>query len=260
MATETSTETAAPGSARERLLDAAEALIYAGGIHATGVDAIVKQSATARKSFYTHFESKDALVAAALERRDERWMNWFIAGTQRRGKTARKRLLGMFEVLREWFASDDFHGCAFLNAAGEIASAQDPIRIVARKHKERLLDFVRTQCDEFAAESDMDARRAARLSRQWLILLDGAIAVALVSGNADAALDARSAASALLDSETEAKTKTKTFAADGGTSAGTDTSASKPASKSASKLTSKLTGKPASPSATQRPPSRRTAT
>ncbi|HTR07639.1 MAG TPA: TetR family transcriptional regulator, partial [Paraburkholderia sp.] len=26
--------------ARERLLDAAEALIYAGGIHATGVDAI----------------------------------------------------------------------------------------------------------------------------------------------------------------------------------------------------------------------------
>ena len=87
MATETHTESATPGSARERLLDAAEALIYAGGIHATGVDAIVKQSGTARKSFYTHFESKDALVAAALERRDERWMNWFIAGTLRHGKT-----------------------------------------------------------------------------------------------------------------------------------------------------------------------------
>src|ERR1700761_8384160 len=126
------------GSARERLLDAAEALIYAGGIHATGVDATVRQSGTARKSFYTHFGSKDALVAAALERRDERWMNWFIAGTLKHGKTARKRLLGMFDVLREWFVSDDFHGCAFLNAAGEIASADDPIRIVARKHKERL--------------------------------------------------------------------------------------------------------------------------
>src|SRR5215813_143336 len=91
-----SASASASGSARERLLDAAEALIYAGGIHATGVDAIVKQSGTARKSFYTHFDSKDALVAVALERRDERWMNWFIAGTQRRGKTARKRLLGMF--------------------------------------------------------------------------------------------------------------------------------------------------------------------
>jgi AcrR family transcriptional regulator len=240
MATDTLTEAAVPGSARERLLDAAEALIYAGGIHATGVDAIVKQSGTARKSFYTHFESKDALVAAALERRDERWMNWFIAGTQRRGKSARKRLLGMFEVLREWFASDDFHGCAFLNAAGEIASAEDPIRVVARKHKERLLDFVRTQCDEFAVESDMDARRAARLSRQWLLLLDGAIAVALVSGEADAALDARSAAQTLLDAEANPS------AGERATSTGNVTGTSP--------------GKTTSPSANRRPPSRRAAT
>src|ERR1700744_4462300 len=162
------------GNARERLLDAAEALIYAGGIHATGVDAIVRQSGAARKSFYTHFGSKDALVAAALERRDERWMNWFMTGTQQCGKTARKRLLGMFDVLREWFASDDFHGCALLNAAGEIASCDDPIRVVARKHKERLLDFVRTQCDAFAAESAIDARHAARLARAAVILLGGA--------------------------------------------------------------------------------------
>jgi AcrR family transcriptional regulator len=253
MATDNPTEAATPVSARERLLDAAEALIYAGGIHATGVDAIVKQSGTARKSFYAYFESKDALVAAALERRDERWMNWFIGGTQRRGKTARERLLGMFEVLREWFASDDFHGCAFLNAAGEIASAEAPIRIVARKHKERLLDFVRTECDAFASESSMDARRAARLSRQWLLLLDGAIAVALVSGEADVALDAQKAAETLLDAETgtateaalvdERPTSTRTV---------TDTSASKAAKKPARKS--------AKPSATRRPPTRRATT
>jgi len=201
MATDAHIENAPAPSARERLLDAAEALIYAGGIHATGVDAIVRQSGTARKSFYTHFESKDGLVAAALERRDERWMNWFIAGTQRRGTGARKRLLGMFDVLREWFASADFHGCAFLNAAGEIASAEDPIRVVAREHKERLLAFVRTQFDDFVAETKLDARRAAALSRQWLVLLDGAIAVALVSGEPDAALDAQAVARTLLDAQ-----------------------------------------------------------
>jgi AcrR family transcriptional regulator len=237
MTNETQTEAAAPGSARERLLDAAEALIYAGGIHATGVDAIVKQSGTARKSFYTHFDSKDALVAAALERRDERWMNWFIAGTQRRGKSARKRLPGMFDVLREWFASADFHGCAFLNAAGEIASADDPIRIVARKHKERLLDFVRSECEAFAAESNMEARRVARLSRQWLILLDGAIAVALVSGEADVALDAQSAGRALLDAEASVAVERRA-------------STNMPATPAAAK--------PSAP--TKRPPTRRTAT
>ena len=195
----TSTESPTSSSARERLLAAAEALIYAGGIHATGVDAIVKQSGTARKSFYTHFESKDALIAAARERRDERWMNWFIQGTLRHGKRPHSRLLGMFDVLREWFVSEDFHGCAFLNAAGEIASPDDPIRVVAREHKERLLDFVRAQCDEFVASIGVDARRAARLSRQLLILIDGAIGVALVSGDADAAHDARGAAEKLLE-------------------------------------------------------------
>jgi AcrR family transcriptional regulator len=196
-----SIESPSPGSARERLLDAAEALIYAGGIHATGVDAIVRQSGTARKSFYTHFESKDALVAAALARRDERWMRWFIDGTLRQRTTARARLLGMFAVLREWFASADFHGCAFLNASGEIAAADDPIRVVAREHKERLLAFVRVQCDEYIVESGADSQRAARLARQLLILIDGAIGVALVSGDPDVALDARAAAEQLLDSE-----------------------------------------------------------
>lgn len=198
----TSTEPLNAGSARERLLDAAEALIYAGGIHATGVDAIVRQSGTARKSFYTHFESKDALIAAALERRDERWMNWFTENTLRHGKSPRKRLLGMFDVLREWFASEDFHGCAFLNASGEIAAPDDPIRVVAREHKERLLAFVRTQCDELMSESGgADSRRAARLARQWLILIDGAIGVALVSDEPDAALDARAAAEHLLNAQ-----------------------------------------------------------
>lgn len=246
MTIETQPEPAAFGSARDRLLDAAEALIYAGGIHATGVDAIVRQSGTARKSFYTHFESKDALVAAALERRDERWMNWFVAGTQRRGKTARKRLLGMFDVLREWFASADFHGCAFLNAAGEIASAEDPIRVVARQHKERLLDFVRTQCDAFVAESQIPARHAERLSRQWLVLLDGAIAVALVSGNADAALDAQTAARALLDAEAKTKAGAKS-------ASDSDRSARRGSTHSS-------TRKSTSSSTHPRPPSRRTAT
>jgi len=184
--------------ARERLLDAAEALIYAGGIHATGVDAIVRASGAARKSFYTHFGSKDELVAAALARRDERWMRWFIAGTLAKGRTPQARLIGMFDVLREWFVSEGFHGCAFLNAAGETASPDDPVRVVARAHKARVLEFVREQSDAWAAAAGSDGRVAARLARQWLILIDGAIGVALVSGDADAALDARAAGRSLL--------------------------------------------------------------
>ncbi|AYZ63324.1 TetR/AcrR family transcriptional regulator [Burkholderia multivorans] len=187
-----------PG-ARDRLLDAAEALIYSGGIHATGVDAIVKRSGAARKSFYSHFESKEALVVAALERRDERWMRWFVDTTLARGKTPRTQLLGMFDVLRDWFLQPDFHGCAFLNASGEIADADDPVRIVARAHKARLLAFVRERLDALADDAGIERRTLARVARQWLVLIDGAIGVALVSGDATAARDARATAELLLD-------------------------------------------------------------
>ncbi|OMG72171.1 TetR/AcrR family transcriptional regulator [Burkholderia ubonensis] len=187
-----------PG-ARDRLLDAAEALIYSGGIHATGVDAIVKRSGAARKSFYSHFESKEALVVAALERRDERWMRWFADATLARGKTPRTQLLGMFDVLRDWFLQPDFHGCAFLNASGEIADADDPVRIVARAHKARLLAFVRERLDALADDAGIERRTLARVARQWLVLIDGAIGVALVSGDATAARDARATAELLLD-------------------------------------------------------------
>lgn len=196
---DTKPDLAPAAGARERLLDAAETLIYAGGIHATGVDAIVKRSGAARKSFYAHFESKEALVAAALERRDARWMAWFVEATKKRGKTPRARLVGMFDVLREWFEQADFHGCAFLNAAGEIERADDPIRVVVREHKARLLVFVREQLDAHAAQAGADRRFVARLARQWLVLIDGAIGVALVSGDASAARDARAAAELLLD-------------------------------------------------------------
>jgi AcrR family transcriptional regulator len=198
---------------RERLLDAAEALVYAGGIHATGVDAIVRRSSTTRKSLYTYFESKDALVAAALARRHERWMHWFENGTRRRGKTPRAQLLGMFDVLREWFSSPGFHGCAFLNASGEIGASDDPIRIVARQHKADLLGFVRVLCEEHVAQTGCGTRAAAALARQWLILIDGAIGVALVSGAPGAARDARAAAECLLDAmkimPRRARTKSK---------------------------------------------------
>jgi AcrR family transcriptional regulator len=186
-------------SARDRLLDAAEDLIYSGGIHATGVDAIVRRSGAARKSFYSHFESKEALVVAALERRDERWMRWFVDATLARGRTPRAQLLGMFDVLRDWFGQPDFHGCAFLNASGEVADADDPVRVVARAHKARLQAFVRERLDAFADDAAIERRTLARLARQWLVLIDGAIGVALVSGDATAARDARATAELLLD-------------------------------------------------------------
>lgn len=62
---------------REKILATAEKLIYENGIHATGMDLLVKTSGVARKSIYRYFANKDEVAAAALNARDIRWMTWF---------------------------------------------------------------------------------------------------------------------------------------------------------------------------------------
>ncbi len=176
---------------RQRLLQATEQLIYAGGIHATGMDLIVKTSGVARKSLYRHYPNKDALVAAALTARDERWMQWFIGATST-AASPKARVLSMFDALREWFASDGFRGCAFLNAAGEIGDDASPILAVSREHKARLLAYVR-ELTQAAALPDPD-----EAALQLLVLIDGAIAVALVSRDPAIADSAQRAAARLL--------------------------------------------------------------
>lgn len=182
------------GSTQERLLRSTEHLIYQGGINATGMDLIVKTSGVARKSLYKRYPTKEALVAAALQARDERWMQWFITATTQ-AATPRARVLSIFDALREWFASDGFRGCAFINAAGEIGDPANPIREVARLHKARLLAHVLTLAQAAGLPDPVET------ARQLLVLIDGAIAVALVTGDLSITDSAERAAAALLPAD-----------------------------------------------------------
>ncbi|EHK65423.1 TetR/AcrR family transcriptional regulator [Achromobacter arsenitoxydans] len=183
-----------PSDVQEKLLRATEHLIYGGGIHATGMDQIVKTSGVARKSIYKHYGTKEALVAAALQARDERWMQWFIGATTT-APTPRARLMSIFDALRAWFASEGFRGCAFINAAGEVGDADSPIRQVARLHKARLLAHVTVLA------RDAGLAQAEECARQLLVLIDGAIAVATVTGDLSITDSAERAAAALLAAE-----------------------------------------------------------
>lgn len=177
---------------RDIILDVTEKLIYKSGIAATGMDLLVKTAGVSRKSIYRYFANKEELIVAALQRRDLRWMNWFTRQVEL-APTSGERLLGLFNVLKDWFASDGFRGCAFINTSGETGDPEDPVRQVARQHKQKLLDFVLKLCTEHGVQDPQ------ALARQLLILIDGAITVALITGNPDAADDAQSVARTLLD-------------------------------------------------------------
>ena len=73
------------GPARERILGAAYELFSQRGIQAVGIDAIIERSGVARQTLYRHFGSKQELVLAFLERREELWTSgWLQAEVERR--------------------------------------------------------------------------------------------------------------------------------------------------------------------------------
>lgn len=58
---------------RERLLDSADALLFVHGVISTPVDRILKDAQASPPSLYSHFGSKEGLIAAALHRRLHIW-------------------------------------------------------------------------------------------------------------------------------------------------------------------------------------------
>ncbi|KAF2407210.1 TetR/AcrR family transcriptional regulator [Pseudomonas antarctica] len=176
---------------RDIILDVTEKLIYRHGIAATGMALLVKTAGVSRKSIYRYFANKDELVIAALQRRDERWMQWLRSEVERSDGSA-ERLLGLFSALKAWFGSADFRGCAFINTSGETGNPHDPVRLLAKAHKQKLFEYALELCK---AHGSPDPERQAA---QLLILIDGAITVALVMGDSTAADHAHCMARTLL--------------------------------------------------------------
>ncbi len=117
---------------RERLVTAAYELFARNGVQAVGVDAIIERSGVARQTLYRHFGSKQELVLAFLERREEVWTyGWLAAEVQRRERDPRRRLLAIFDVFDEWFRRPDFEGCSFINVMLEHPAADHPLHVAA---------------------------------------------------------------------------------------------------------------------------------
>jgi len=176
---------------REKILATAEQLIYQNGIHATGMDLLVRTSGVARKSIYRYFANKDEVATAALNARDVRWMEWFRSECDK-ADTPQERILNMFTVLKGWFESEGYRGCAFINTAGEVGDSADPIRQIAKLHKQKILDYA------LELTGQLNIEHASSLARQLLLLIEGAITVSRVMGDNSAADDAKDIAQLLL--------------------------------------------------------------
>ena len=119
---------AGAGGARERILDSAYELFAKNGIQAVGIEAVLARSGVARQTLYRHFDSKQDLVLAFLERREEVWTKeWLQAEVESRAAEPADRLLAIFDIFDEWFRVPEFEGCTFINVMLEHPDPEDPI-------------------------------------------------------------------------------------------------------------------------------------
>ncbi|NQV24896.1 MAG: TetR/AcrR family transcriptional regulator, partial [Rhodopirellula sp.] len=114
----------AKSGARERIVEAADRLFYAEGIRAVGIDRIIAEAGVAKMSLYNHFSSKDDLVLAVLQFRDEKITRYFESTIQKHVDDGSDRLNAFFSALKGWFESKGFRGCAFINAVVELADSK----------------------------------------------------------------------------------------------------------------------------------------
>jgi len=177
---------------RERTMRAAYELFSRGGSRTVGVDAVVAKAAVAKMTLYRHFPSKENLVLAFLERREQLWTHeWLAAEVVRRETQPAARLLAIFDVFGEWFHTAEFEGCTFIQILLEHTDLTDPVRVATVTNLENVRGFLRELATD-AGISDPDA-----FARQWHILMKGSI-ISAVEGDTEAAARAREMGTLLL--------------------------------------------------------------
>jgi AcrR family transcriptional regulator len=177
---------------RERILDSAYDLFSQRGIRAVGINEVIERAGIAKDTLYRHFASKDELVVAFLELREQRWTREFVeAGARHSGQDPEQQLHGIFDVFDGWFAQPDFEACSFINVLLEMGS-EHPAGGASVRHLENIRAIVR----DLAEEAGL--RDPASFAHSWHILMKGSI-VAAAEGDAHAAQRAKAMGRRLID-------------------------------------------------------------
>jgi len=178
---------------RERIIQAAADLFYGEGIRGASMDTIAAKAGVTKRTLYYHFRSKDDLVAAYLDARDEPTLARFAGWLDAAKGTFAQQLIGIFEKLAHVAKDAKWKGCGFLRAAAELASSPGhPALKIGSAHKKKFEAWLE---DCITAEG-LD--NAALRARQVMILMDGAVAQLPIHHDPSYAVAAGQAAATLL--------------------------------------------------------------
>jgi AcrR family transcriptional regulator len=182
---------------REHVLDVAHELFYWAGIRATGIDRVASEAGVAPTALYRLFPSKDALVAAYIERAEQRYQEWFDTVTKADSRTPAERIVALFKALAERTRPEICRGCPFLMALTEFPDTE----VEAHQRSVRLKEWVRGRLRRLAKEHAVSCSskvEAGLLADHLTLLFEGVYATVPALGADGPAKRARQLAASLV--------------------------------------------------------------
>ncbi|MCP4322548.1 MAG: TetR/AcrR family transcriptional regulator [Alteromonadales bacterium] len=183
---------------KRHIIEVAFSLFYQKGIHAVGINEIIKTAAVAKKTLYNHFISKDELIVATIIYRDQLEISHlkFRLTSAEVGKDA---LLVLFEMLDDLINDRDatlgnFRGDYFNNSCAEYAQTSQLVYKTCQSHKNSVKDIIKKHVDSF----EQNPEKNQFLIDTIFLLKEGVINSALVLGNLNSALEATACVENLL--------------------------------------------------------------
>jgi AcrR family transcriptional regulator len=126
----------------DKILDTAERLFYVQGYNNTGINQVIEEADIAKASLYKHFESKNDLMFAYLQRLHLRWFERLEAAINAEENPLAK-LLVIFDHHSERQQIRAFGGCPFTKASSEAGMSDPRILLEVQQTKDRLKSFIK---------------------------------------------------------------------------------------------------------------------
>lgn len=181
---------------RDKLVGVATELFYDNGVRGIGVDEVVRRAGMAKASLYRWFPTKDDLVLAVLQQRDDSfWARW--DQTAALYADARAELDAQLAWIQELATHKGYRGCAFVNTAAEFSSEQsERIRQRCAEHEHELARRLRALTARLGVTDD------DRLADQLHIAIVGTFALGGIYPTGGPAIRLRALAEDLISQST----------------------------------------------------------
>ena len=184
-------------STKDRILQSAYSLFYREGFARVSVDAIAARAKVTKRTVYYHFQSKDEIIAAALDGQHEylvqQYQRWLGPETSNPA-----HMVGLlFGELKNWADEKHWLGSGYSRIAAELADMPGhPARLAAHSHKGSIEKWL---SDRLATTG---LTNPSEVAQQIMILIEGSMSLSLIHGDTGYIETAQAAAVCLLSKAT----------------------------------------------------------